>query len=723
MTMKPLYAFLLIVHFSLQTQSQPFARWDENTLLLDNGLIRREIRLPAAGSGLYTTSILLRDNDLNFVSPNSAEFSFELDGEALHGRSAWVLVSIEKAADERQGDGAVVTLDHPSGRLRIAVTYLLYPQLPIVHKKIAFTGTGPGECRLESPDIESLSFRDSGLGSGTYCWVLHDYGRQKALGSYTGNWYDPLLLVHHVSQAWGFILGNETPGVMKRISAFARPDELAIGLTHKEQDFAFRRWLSPGETWESPWVFSGVYHNTQDPAAVLNGPVNDFVRRHMGIRLNDIAGKPTFVYNTWNPFRTFVNDSLVREVARAAAECGVQEFIIDDGWQINLGGHTSEKGWGQNYGDWAVDTVKFPGGLKPTFDYIRSLGMKPGLWISIGSATGDARVFREYPGWFVKNDRQRFGNLHSEEEGTGFYSSCMATDWFGYIRDVIVRLVDEYGLAYAKLDFAVVASAYVVNDARAGCHADNHPLHKDREESLLVIYERVMQLFDELHRAAPGLFIDCTFETAGKLQLMDYGIAKHAEGNWLSNFEEPAPAGALRVRQMAWWRSPVVPATSLVIGNQRLDDPQFELSLKSLAGSLPIVLGDPRTLTPDQRGRIRAYADWLKAMQAVHDIMTFRQDLPGFGEPAEGRWDGFQRINTESRSGGIAGVFRQGAAESRRTVCIGHLDPDVLYEVREAPGGKPLARMKGAELTRQGFEVRFEKEYDGRLFEIARIGK
>lgn len=42
-----------------------------------------------------------------------------------------------------------------------------------------------------------------------------------------------------------------------------------------------------------------------------------------------------------------------------------------------------------------------------------------------------------------------------------------------------------------------------------------------------------MKMFDDLHAEAPDLFIDCTFETAGKLQLMDYGIAKHAEGNWL----------------------------------------------------------------------------------------------------------------------------------------------------------------------------------------------
>ena len=107
------------------------------------------------------------------------------------------------------------------------------------------------------------------------------------------------------------------------------------------------------------------------------GVVNDFVRLYMVPQIIRNTHKPVFVYNTWNPFRTFVNDSLVREVALAASECGIKEFIIDDGWQVNHDAGTSKEAWGKNYGDWLVDEEKFPGGLKPTFDYIKSLGIQP----------------------------------------------------------------------------------------------------------------------------------------------------------------------------------------------------------------------------------------------------------------------------------------------------------------------------------------------------------
>jgi alpha-galactosidase len=202
---------------------------------------------------------------------------------------------------------------------------------------------------------------------------------------------------------------------------------------------------------------------------------------------------------------------------------------------------------------------------------------------------------------------------------------------------------------------------------------------------------------------------------------MDYAIAKRAEGNWLSNFEEPAPLGPLRVRQMAWWRSPVLPATSLVIGNQQMDDPDFLLSFKSLAGTLPIVLGDPRKLSDTQRKEIRAYADWLKTMQQKHDFTSFRQDLAGFGEPMEGHWDGFQRINSETKSGGIVGIFRHGATEEKRMMTVQWLDPKADYAVLSAPDGRQIAKLSGKELMEKGFEVTLLKKYDGTLFEIQRV--
>lgn len=204
----------------------------------------------------------------------------------------------------------------------------------------------------------------------------------------------------------------------------------------------------------------------------------------------------------------------------------------------------------------------------------------------------------------------------------------------------------------------------------------------------------------------------------GGLQLIDYAMLKHAEGNWLSNFSGPGEKADLRIRNMAWWRSPAIPATALVIGNPEMQDEGWDMHIKSLAGALPIMLGDPRKLTAADLAKYRSFADWLQQMDSRYQVMSFRQDLPGFGEPMEGRWDGFQRINTDTKTGGIVGVFRQGTAETKRQVTVFNLDPAKIYEVKKMDGTL-ITTQTGLGLGEKGFEVSLDKKYDGDLFEIA----
>jgi alpha-galactosidase len=104
-------------------------------------------------------------------------------------------------------------------------------------------------------------------------------------------------------------------------------------------------------------------------------------------------------------------------------------------------------------------------------------------------------------------------------------------------------------------------------------------------------------------------------------------------------------------------------------------------------------------------------------MERKYNIMSFRQDLPGFGEPMEGMWDGFQRINTETMTGAIIGVFRHGAVETKRKVTVNYLDPVITYEVKTIAGDL-VTTLTGSELREKGFDVDLTGPYSGDLFEI-----
>ncbi len=705
---------LIVLFLNNELHAQSFFKINGSDIVLSNGVVSRTIKIEH--DSIYSYKLYLNTDSNNFIE-TSKEFSFLCNNNWFDGYSSWELAATEAIQDAHNGSGVKIMLTgkNKCAGIRLELNYLLYPKFPVIRKWISITNESAEDIKLEALQIEDLQSDLSHVSAVVY----NNYGRMKHLGRFVGNWDDPLVVVHDISERRGMALGNEAPGVMKRTAFHTKENNIEVGLTFPGQDFPFRKWIKHGETWESPKTFIALYSNCDNGFDVINQQVNEFIVACMQPKVIELQQKPTFVYNTWNPFRSFISDSLIRSVAKAASECGIQEFVIDDGWQVNAGSSSSTLGYGANYGDWLVDENKFPKGLKSTFDYIHSLGMKPGLWISIGSATKDAKVFKEHPEWFVETKFNKPGNLHTNDTTSGFYTSCFGTDWFEYIKKTILRLVKDYGLAYAKLDLSVITSAYTNDNSISGCYAKNHALHKDHEESFIIIYERVLKLFDELHQYAPDLFIDCTFETAGKLQLMDYAIAQHAEGNWLSNFEEPSPVRPLRIRQMAWWRTPALPASSLVIGNFQLNDPDFEFGLKSLIGTLPIVLGDPRKLSQEKRAVIKKWSAWMKKMQEKYDYMSYRKDLPGFGEPQEGSYDGWMRINWKNHNSGIFGIFRQGALEGDRRIFLKDLDSNKRYTIRLAPDGIEMQKATGKELMQKGFVVHFDKLYDGKIYEVS----
>jgi alpha-galactosidase len=116
---------------------------------------------------------------------------------------------------------------------------------------------------------------------------------------------------------------------------------------------------------------------------------------------------------------------------------------------------------------------------------------------------------------------------------------------------------------------------------------------------------------------------------------------------------------------------------------------------------------------------MKEWSDWLNNVEQRHGYSEFRQDISGYGEPAEGAWDGFARINTETKSGGLVGVFRQGASDESRVVTLPYLDASILYNIKKAPDGKIVGKMTGAELEKKGFTVVLKESYQGMLFEIS----
>lgn len=103
-------------------------------------------------------------------------------------------------------------------------------------------------------------------------------------------------------------------------------------------------------------------------------------------KFENLALTPPMGWNSWNKFGCNVDEKLVREMADAMVESGLNEagyeyIIIDDCWQV---------GRDEN-GRIMADPERFPSGMKALADYIHSHGLKFGIYSDAGTATCGGR--------------------------------------------------------------------------------------------------------------------------------------------------------------------------------------------------------------------------------------------------------------------------------------------------------------------------------------------
>lgn len=148
---------------------------------------------------------------------------------------------------------------------------------------------------------------------------------------------------------------------------------------------------------------------------------------------DDLALTPPMGWNSWNTFRMDIHESLVREVADAFVDRGLQEagyefVVIDDGWQIDR----------DPEGNIIEHPERFPSGIKALADYIHARGLKFGLYSDAGYKTCgglpgsrgyEYQDARSYASWGV--DYLKYDWCH-----TGHQS---APDSYALMKDALVK--------------------------------------------------------------------------------------------------------------------------------------------------------------------------------------------------------------------------------------------------------------------------------------------
>ncbi|MBR2343198.1 MAG: alpha-galactosidase [Clostridia bacterium] len=198
--------------------------------------------------------------------------------------------------------------------------------------------------------------------------------------------------------------------------------------------------LAPGESYKTPRVALAF-------GSDLNSCLCEMTkyRRHIkGVSAPD-ASLPTI----FNEYMHLSWDSPTAETtakyAPAVAKTGVKYYVIDCGW------HNEEDG-DKVYpyvGQWKESHARFPRGVRETTDYLRSLGLRPGLWIEPEIVGWKCREMLEYydDDCFLTRFGRRIG-AHGR-----YFLDYRNEKVRAYMTETIRRMVEDYGAEYIKLDY------------------------------------------------------------------------------------------------------------------------------------------------------------------------------------------------------------------------------------------------------------------------------
>lgn len=159
---------------------------------------------------------------------------------------------------------------------------------------------------------------------------------------------------------------------------------IAMGI----QDEMFEYPLESGETFFAPEVALSC----AEGLTALSHQYHKLIREHVCRGDYKHAPRPILINNWEATYFDFHGEKII-QIAKQAAELGVEMLVLDDGWFGKREDDCS------GLGDWFVNEKKMGGKLSEVVEKINGLGMKFGLWIEPEMVSEDSDLYRAHPDW------------------------------------------------------------------------------------------------------------------------------------------------------------------------------------------------------------------------------------------------------------------------------------------------------------------------------------
>lgn len=202
-----------------------------------------------------------------------------------------------------------------------------------------------------------------------------------------------------------------------------------------DRDFAWQ--LQPGESFQTP---EAVLVYSREGLGGMSRVFHGLWQRHLLPPRWVNTPRPVLL-NSWEAaYFDFDEDKLV-DIARSAAEAGVELFVCDDGWFGHRDDDTT------SLGDWYSDLRKLPGGIRRLGERVRQTGVQFGIWMEPEMVSPESDLYRAHPEWCIRIDGRE--PITARNQLTLDVGNPQVQD---FIYDVVSTTLRESGATYLKWD-------------------------------------------------------------------------------------------------------------------------------------------------------------------------------------------------------------------------------------------------------------------------------
>ena len=306
---------------------------------------------------------------------------------------------------DEEAETLTVTLEDAVSGIRVRLLYTIFAEGGVLARSAQIENIGSQTARLERAMSLCLDLPDSGYEwlqlSG--CWARERHIRYRSLeqgvvsiGSMRGNSsheQNPFMALKRKNtdersgEAIGISLvysGNF------RIQAEVDAHGTLRALAGIEPD-TFTWLLKPKELFQTP---EAVVVYTDQGLSHMSQTFHKLYQKRLARGYWRDKARPILINNWEATYFDFTEDRLI-EIAGKAKECGVELFVLDDGW---FGARSSDKA---GLGDWAANPRLLPNGIKGLAERVEGLGMKFGLWFEPEMVNKDSDLYRAHPDWIL----------------------------------------------------------------------------------------------------------------------------------------------------------------------------------------------------------------------------------------------------------------------------------------------------------------------------------